>query len=494
MVTNCHVLRGATAAKAVFSDGQVTDITGTLLIDENRDIVVARLAIANRPKLIFSTALPRKGDSVVALGAPHGLAFTATRGIVSAIRDAGEMSLELDHPSIEGMWIQVDAALSPGNSGGPLINDAGQVIAMSTLASRGTAQNLNFGISAKDMHDAVGVAWGRSLVTLSDGVGRLADPASSAGQPSDPRSSEAEITDLAMQEYFDECKNSFARLARDLRSERARLAGIFAGMRRGATTIPANLDDGSDVLRTIHPRSNNITWYFRSQSIKNRELTRMESRIEEQDRVRADVKSADDPNSILTLATQYGAPLDPRRLHSVGFINDAIVVHPLSDHELAILYDEAVYLLIVPTTVGLSLGQDVGPRPVFVGGTVTVSVKNQPSSAVTVLLSIDESQLRRVMNLSSESSSTNATPNTTPRIGGSAEQPAASTVSQLNTPLSAAQSSYRVWKDLTGKFSVEAQLQSFDGTKVKLRRRDGPVIEVPVSSLSDADRQFLKTQ
>ena len=76
-------------------------------------------------------------------------------------------------PDRRGTWIQIDAALSPGNSGGPLINSEGQVIAMSTLASRGDSQNLNFGISAGDINNALDKSDDFDLVSLPEGVGEI---------------------------------------------------------------------------------------------------------------------------------------------------------------------------------------------------------------------------------------------------------------------------------------------------------------------------------
>jgi hypothetical protein len=93
---------------------------------------------------------------------------TATRGIVSAIRQGAELGSQQ-----QGTWIQVDAALSPGNSGGPLINASGQVVGMSTLASQGTAQNLNFGISVRDIAEALQKARTASTMALATGVGRV---------------------------------------------------------------------------------------------------------------------------------------------------------------------------------------------------------------------------------------------------------------------------------------------------------------------------------
>src|SRR5690606_30045299 len=125
------------------------------------------------------------------------LAFTATRGIISAIRAGTEIG-----PTQQGTWIQVDAALSPGNSGGPLINAAGDVVGMSTLASQGAAQNLNFGISGQDISEALARASSANTLTLAAGIGNVrmqSEGPDSVGD--DPIVQESKISDQALAEY-----------------------------------------------------------------------------------------------------------------------------------------------------------------------------------------------------------------------------------------------------------------------------------------------------
>jgi hypothetical protein len=79
----------------------------------------------------------RAGQEIIALGTPLGLQNTVTRGIVSAVRGVGGVTL-----------VQTDAAINPGNSGGPLLNRAGSVIAIATMGMRSeVAQGLSFGVA-----------------------------------------------------------------------------------------------------------------------------------------------------------------------------------------------------------------------------------------------------------------------------------------------------------------------------------------------------------
>src|ERR1039458_3483531 len=84
---------------------------------------------------------PKVGDRVVAIGAPLGLESTVSEGIVSAIRNAGTMHI-----------IQTTASISPGSSGGPLLNEYGKVIGLTTSTVL-NGQSLNFVVSARHISE-----------------------------------------------------------------------------------------------------------------------------------------------------------------------------------------------------------------------------------------------------------------------------------------------------------------------------------------------------
>ncbi len=89
-----------------------------MLIDETRDIVVGKISITDAPAIEIASGLPRKGERVVALGAPLGLAFSATNGIVSAIRSAEEMRSDVNKSDVDGTWIQVMHHFRPVTAAG----------------------------------------------------------------------------------------------------------------------------------------------------------------------------------------------------------------------------------------------------------------------------------------------------------------------------------------------------------------------------------------
>jgi S1-C subfamily serine protease len=149
VVTNYHVVAGATAAKVTFSDGATSEVKGYLAFDKRRDVAVLQLESPRKATpLKMAEKLPRKGESVVAIGSPSGLSFTVTEGIVSATRDGKELKdYGLD---AEGTWLQTSTPISPGSSGGPLLNLAGEVVGANS-GSLASAQNLNFAICSTDI-------------------------------------------------------------------------------------------------------------------------------------------------------------------------------------------------------------------------------------------------------------------------------------------------------------------------------------------------------
>ena len=149
IVTNQHVVAGAQKATATFADGSKAEVEGVLVFDDKRDVAVIKIKEdRKRTPLRLAEKAPRKGESVVAIGAPEGLSFTATEGIVSAIRDGAE--LREFGANAAGKWLQTSTPISPGSSGGPLLNLQGEVVG-ANAASLAGAQNLNFAIAAEEI-------------------------------------------------------------------------------------------------------------------------------------------------------------------------------------------------------------------------------------------------------------------------------------------------------------------------------------------------------
>lgn len=157
VVTNEHVAGESTLVRCVLHDKTEVDaeVVGT---DRFTDIAVLKLQgdHTNLPAAkLGNSDLIEPGQTVLALGSPHGLSRSISKGIVSVTQrylgDAGP------RPAPYNTWIQTDAAINPGNSGGPLVNLGGAVVGINTRKLSG-ADNVGFAIpinAAKEVIDAI---------------------------------------------------------------------------------------------------------------------------------------------------------------------------------------------------------------------------------------------------------------------------------------------------------------------------------------------------
>jgi putative serine protease PepD len=146
VVTNAHVVEGASDVSLVLSNGRTVDadVVGS---DEDNDLAVLQVSSADaeglRALTLGRSAQLRVGDPVLAVGSPLGLEGTVTAGIVSAV----DRQARFGDNGTRQSAIQTDAAINPGNSGGPLVNAAGQVVGVNTaIATLGTSRSGNIGI------------------------------------------------------------------------------------------------------------------------------------------------------------------------------------------------------------------------------------------------------------------------------------------------------------------------------------------------------------
>jgi len=143
IITNNHVIENALSIKVAFANGLELDATLTGR-DPSSDIAVLKVYDGDLKPLQFANSdLLEPGQIAIAIGNPLGLQHTITAGVVSATG----RSLRSSNGRLIDDIIQTDAALNPGNSGGPLVNTEGKVIGVNT-AMIPTAQGLCFAVSS----------------------------------------------------------------------------------------------------------------------------------------------------------------------------------------------------------------------------------------------------------------------------------------------------------------------------------------------------------
>tara|TARA_B100000965_G_scaffold404626_1_gene435970 strand:- start:1013 stop:1663 length:651 start_codon:yes stop_codon:yes gene_type:complete len=138
ILTNSHVLKGSNQITVEWPDGNQD--SAVVVLDGGATTTLTDLALLKVDGK-EGTVLPLKreqavvGGDVIAIGAPQGLSFSLTKGVVSSLRD-------------EGRIVQTDTAINPGSSGGPLMNSYGCVIGVNTFILKEN-EGLNFAVSSK---------------------------------------------------------------------------------------------------------------------------------------------------------------------------------------------------------------------------------------------------------------------------------------------------------------------------------------------------------
>ena len=142
IITNAHVVGYNKKVTVNLYDG--TSIKGTVIkTDAEKDLALIEVDKTITPLSIISDNLSI-GQEVYAIGAPKDMPYTMTKGIISA----------LDRKLGQNTYIQIDASVNSGNSGGPLVNESGGVIGIITLKAS-DAEGIGFAINTKDINNFI---------------------------------------------------------------------------------------------------------------------------------------------------------------------------------------------------------------------------------------------------------------------------------------------------------------------------------------------------
>lgn len=147
IVTNAHVVNGASTVKVTLNDGRQID--GQVRTDDMSDIALVKVDRTDLPAASFADSeVVKPGQLAIAIGAPLGFEQSVTFGHVSAVgrtTNNQQALYALGRPYFD--MIQTDAAINPGNSGGPLMNSKGEVIGINTYIASNTGTNSGVGFS-----------------------------------------------------------------------------------------------------------------------------------------------------------------------------------------------------------------------------------------------------------------------------------------------------------------------------------------------------------
>jgi S1-C subfamily serine protease len=165
IVTNYHVIQGASEARVRLSDGR--DYQAVLIgASPSHDLAVLRINVpVKRPQpVVIGTSYDLKvGQKAFAIGNPFGLDWTLTTGIISAL----DRSMTEENGAVIRHLIQTDAAINPGNSGGPLLDSAGRLIGVNTaiFSPSGAYAGIGFAIPVDTVNRIVPqlIAYGKYL-------------------------------------------------------------------------------------------------------------------------------------------------------------------------------------------------------------------------------------------------------------------------------------------------------------------------------------------
>jgi len=169
ILTNYHVASMASQVLVIEYDSTINWLEDSIAdtcvvakmfaVDSTRDLALLRVCKlkSSLKMLINEGASVSEGQSVFVIGHPLGLAWTLTRGTISKLRFDFTWGSEFGGAKCKANVIQTDAAISPGNSGGPLMDMAGHVIGMNSFATRGygKAEGLGFAVRSNELSQFV---------------------------------------------------------------------------------------------------------------------------------------------------------------------------------------------------------------------------------------------------------------------------------------------------------------------------------------------------
>ncbi|MGA2658229.1 MAG: serine protease [Verrucomicrobiota bacterium] len=138
-VTAWHVVHDARRVEARFSDHRRVSVAGLVDRNEELDLALIRLETDGRPRIRLSSTTPRIGSRIYVVGAPRGLDFSISDGLISQIRTVDKVR-----------YYQVSCPISPGDSGGPVLNERGEALGVMSWR-KSNAENVGFAVPSAEV-------------------------------------------------------------------------------------------------------------------------------------------------------------------------------------------------------------------------------------------------------------------------------------------------------------------------------------------------------
>ncbi|WP_197443295.1 trypsin-like peptidase domain-containing protein [Lignipirellula cremea] len=529
IATNYHVIEGAGEVNIIFHDKSSVPAIGFRAISQGKDL--ALLVVAKNPEGVVPLPLaarpPDKGDKVFAFGAPLGLEGSVSDGIVSATRTGSELQRMLADGDrdpyrkemgydLDADWIQTSAPVSSGNSGGPLVNEAGQVVGVNTFKLlRG--ENLNFAVLAAHV-SSLAVAAPRESLPFS----KLPPPRETKKETEAPSTDSYEVE---RRERDGDIADAMAELER----WRVHIANFEAQVEEEALRHPgraAYLSAKAEAAVFTAQIANLNQEGLRQQgqlAAANRQIGLTIAQLRQQ--YAAEIAQLD---STYQRQRQFGQGTDQQTLldsyradHQITTLRyESLSKEALRRHELMRTQFEGRINELVNQKTFIA---DNKLAPILVKQQPYLDFLTQAESTRNGLLAqlkTLEKQLKKTENLARglaapreedtiarrklvlaknlwAAKSSAAKERFTEVIN---EHPESFAAEQAKAWLAningsdlppALQLSSREWNARTGGYKLEARLAGYVQDKVSLQNVDGTVVEVPLDKLSDADRQYV---
>ncbi|MGD0199199.1 MAG: trypsin-like peptidase domain-containing protein [Bryobacteraceae bacterium] len=237
IATNFHVVDGAYAASVILANGDIYDAVFVADADRRKDLVLIKIKALNlRPAKLGDSDAIQIGQHVVTVGNPSGLAGSVSDGIMSGVRQLVGMKI-----------LQITAPISPGSSGGPLLNDAGEVIGVTQATLAG--QNLNFAVPVNYLKPLINFLNQSQLTTLAAfNAGALKSAAAKPAKPKADQSASNTTLDGAWSATISDAKGSASWQFNLVQDSAGDVIGTYTTSLGGAGQIKGALKDSELVF------------------------------------------------------------------------------------------------------------------------------------------------------------------------------------------------------------------------------------------------------